>query len=416
MKSKSLWERCKISTEESEDGFVGIKILKDDIIVTFPLGYRLENSDDKVIRKKITSLLHILQKFNSKKENNKISNNEISFEFPILSYQYIILDYFNNGYYREKEISYNSAKKGKINWKQTIQKKKHYISNNSSFYLDFIVKENIINENSILTRIHEFCVYQSFIKLGWLYTDVLPMKPRVKFNKKQFIVILNDAISRTFNDSKKQLLNAMLNIIKNENEGNNITSESVFGTTSFEYVWEKMIDYIFGEENKDIYFPKARWTLVGKSLRNIESSSLHPDTILKLGNNICIIDAKYYKYGITGIPYHLPSSSSIQKQITYGEYLKSNKFKEVSKREQTFNVIHNVFIMPYDKAVWKSNNYKFIGFATADWKNNNHDYENVIGILVDTQHLMNNCFRKNNYEIQELLKIIEIFKVLKLSK
>ncbi len=410
MKNKSLYERCTKSFGKGEDGFVGIKIKKDDVEITFPLGYDLQKAEDNVIRKEILSLLHILQKFNIKKisEPNKTDKSNATLEFPLLSYQHIILDFFANGYYSEKEVSYNSAIKGKINWKRTIQKKKPYISNKSAVYLDFIVKKNVINENTMITRIHEFCVYQSFMKLGWLYTDMSPTKPRIKFNKKMFIATLNHALTQTFNDSKRQLFIAMLNIVHNVNEGDALTSESSFGTTSFEYVWEKMIDYVFGEDNKEIYFPKARWRLV-RIQNSIQSSSLQPDTIIKQGDKVYIIDAKYYKYGITNNPTDLPSSSSIQKQITYGEYLTSDKFREVSGQAFLSDNIYNAFVMPFDKSKNSDEDYKFIGIATADWKDSNKNYEKVAGLLLDTKHLISNCYKQNGKEIEKISEMIEEF-------
>ena len=39
-------------------------------------------------------------------------------------------------------------------------------------------------------------------------------------------------------------------------------------------------------------------------------------------------DAKYYKYGWTQLPKDLPSSSSINKQISYGEYIAINNLKK----------------------------------------------------------------------------------------
>ena len=43
-------------------------------------------------------------------------------EFPLQSYLYLIKDFFARGYYKEQEVSYKVAKKGKINWNRTIKK------------------------------------------------------------------------------------------------------------------------------------------------------------------------------------------------------------------------------------------------------------------------------------------------------
>lgn len=403
MNSKSLKQRCKISMNTKDDSFVGIRIETDDIYISFPMGYDIGQADDRELRKEILSLMNVLQRFNSNQinKNSNISNSYNKLKFPILSYQFIVLDYLSNGYYIEKEIYYSNDSKGKINWKQTIQKKKSYISNNSAIYLDFFVKKNIINENTMLTRIHEFCVYESFKKIGWLYTDFIPKKLSVKFNKSQFLTILNDAISATNNDNKKRVFTSMINIINAVNEGTGMTSSNSFGACSFEYVWEKMIDYIFGISNKEIYFPKATWSLINPS-RNIKSSLLRPDTIIKKDNKIYIIDAKYYKYGITRNQLHLPASSSIEKQITYGEYILSDTFRDIVS--DNIEVVYNAFIMP---AKLNSKNYEFIGIATGDWKKSDKTYENVVGVLVDTKYLIDSCSRENNREIDRLSSLIE---------
>ena len=116
-----------------------------------------------------------------------------------------------------------------------------------------------------------------------------------------------------------------------------------FGTDSFEYVWEKLIDRVFGIKDKQNYFPKTRWKLKGKVKENV---ALEPDSIMLYNNQIYVLDAKYYRYGITGIPIHLPESSSINKQITYGEYIYTQRrFKEQYGEDVP---VYNAFLMPYN--------------------------------------------------------------------
>ena len=47
---------------------------------------------------------------------------------------------------------------------------------------------------------------------------------------------------------------------------------------------------------------------------------------------ICAETFILYKYGWTGIPEHLPNGSSINKQITYGEYLEKYKGMVLSSK------------------------------------------------------------------------------------
>lgn len=97
-----------------------------------------------------------------------------------------------------------------------------------------------------------------------------------------------------------------------------------------------------------------------------------------------ILDAKCYKYGWTGIPEHLPNGSSINKQITYGEYLE--KYKGIDT-----NSLFNAFIMPYNM---EQNYFELtsvvgnIGEAVGDWRHNKKFYERIQGIVMDTRYLM----------------------------
>lgn len=109
-----------------------------------------------------------------------------------------------------------------------------------------------------------------------------------------------------------------------------------------------------------------------------------PDTIMIYNGKYYILDAKYYKYGWTGNPAHLPNGSSINKQITYGEYLE--KYKNVDT-----DSLFNAFIMPYNMA---KNHFKLtsvvgnIGEAVGDWRYNKKYYERIQGIVMDTRYLM----------------------------
>lgn len=70
----------------------------------------------------------------------------------------------------------------------------------------------------------------------------------------------------------------MIEIVTNANEKADL-KEFYYGVQRFEYVWEKLIDYVFGENNKDIYFPHAKWHII--SGNRTERSALEPDTIIK---------------------------------------------------------------------------------------------------------------------------------------
>ena len=393
-----LKECCSVCNF-ADDSFIGVRFQDGLPQVSFPRGYKLSEDDDAV-RKDILGLITVLQRFSNQREGqNRIGDGADQTSFPILSYQYVIKDFIAHGYYTEREVEYRLNDSGKINWKRTIQQVQPQVDNGNVVYLNFITKRSI-NKTSILTKIHEFCVYESFSKLGWLYlsTSYLPKKFSLRFNKKMFLATLNDALKNTFNSDKKLLFSSMIEIVNCVEEQADLNNYQ-FGISRFEYVWENLIDYVFGESNKDIYFPHAKWHIIAGC--RTESSALEPDTVMKHDGKFFILDAKYYRFGITGLSAHLPATSSIQKQITYGDYIAARHFADS-------NDIYNAFVMPY-AAREGDEPLKFVSVGTADWVEYSPETENykyVLGILLDTKHIMQTYTRHNGREILNMSQLI----------
>lgn len=396
-------EYCRVSESEADD-FVGLRYTDQHPVVVFPRGFSISD-DERTLRRDVLRLLSTIGKFSGHREGERVRNfmGDTELSFPYLSYQYVIYDYLAHGYYTENEVKYSEQPHGKISWKRTIQQKTPQIDGGNVVYLSFIAKQSRANHSSLLTRIHEYCVYHSFSKLGWLYTDseMLPPKPTIHLNKHLFITTLRQALSNTFNEKKRLLFQSMINIITESSEQADDSHACVFGVERFDHVWEEMVDYVFGENDKERYYPRAHWYVLQGHGGVFPSSELRPDTIIKLADKIYILDAKYYKYGVTLNPMHLPATDSIQKQITYGDYVEQKGFAERNK-------IFNAFIMPFNART--NEPYKFIAVGTAEWKeygpeSANHEY--ILGILIDTTYLLRSYTRHNFAEIEKLTTLIE---------
>lgn len=403
MQDIGIRDKCRINTNFESDTFVGLRYENNDLSINFPMGYHLAESE-KELRQDIFLLFATLSKHTKNKDSN-IFNNRNYFDevqFPIQSYIYLIRDYYERGYYKEKEVNYHVSKKGKINWNRTIKTQKPYVQNNDIFYLEFVTKKNNINEDELITLVHEYLVYESFIKIGWLFTKALPIKPRIKRNNKLFKSVIIAKISSTYNDKNRLLFRHMLAIV--ENSGNHSeNSNFIFGTYRFEYVWESMIDKVFGIKGKEEYFPKTEWLLDDKAYEN---ASLEPDTIMVYKNDVYVLDAKYYKYGIIKNPRFLPESTSINKQITYGEYIHNNeKFFEIHGKQMQ---VYNAFIMPYNASQFDSReNIIKVGEAISNWKDNGIAYQKIQGILIDVKYLMKIIVEQSEDEIYKIAVLIK---------
>ncbi|MDL2319014.1 LlaJI family restriction endonuclease [Eubacteriales bacterium OttesenSCG-928-A19] len=401
-KEYSLREYCKTATNLDGDTFVGIKMDDGCVAVSFPMGYHLEN-EDKSLRKEILRLIFVLSKYVDGKDSiflQETAHHKENVRFPIQAYIALVQSYMREGYYTEKEIQYKNGTSGKIHWGKTIKQHTPLIQCASPIYLEFVIKNSSLKDNGLITRIHEYCVYESFSKLGWLYTDFMPVKPSLPFDESMFSSVILAKLSQTHNEKNRSLFSNMLALITylgNMDEA----ADFSYGTNRFEYVWEKLVDFAFGIRDKNRFFPRTKWYLHANG-RKKENAALEPDTIMLYDGNVFVLDAKYYRYGITKNPYHLPDSSSINKQITYGEYIAYN----TGKAEH----VYNAFIMPYESTDFQTEHFLYIeniGEAISDWKSSDKDYERVQGILLDTRFLVHNATRENLRQIEKMSAVIK---------
>ncbi len=198
----------------------------------------------------------------------------------------------------------------------------------------------------------------------------------------------------------------MKNIITGLDETIINTKEIVYGVDSYDYVYERMIDSMFSRvKNIKDFYPNAYWDLVVEH-GPVNSSNLRPDTVLIKDRKVYILDSKYYRYGTTFKPGDMPETTSIQKQITYGEYVKKVK-------EGQFDDVFSAFVMPYSKVANLyperfNNDLEFVGIGQASWVDDeNINSRKICAILIDTNFLINNWTRKNEDHIDKIIQIIE---------
>lgn len=411
-----LTKYCRNATNREGDTFVGIKSENIDgehnLSIHFPLGYKISDKED-VVRDEILELVSVLQEYNDEKSRiSKITPEQVlkTVRFPVQAYMTVIMEYLNNGYYQITEEQFARGTSGQIHWPRTVLlETKNAIPTEHGFvYPKYRVKQHNETDKDLITEINKFCVYQSHVRLGWIYKLPLPQKPRPIDDVQPYREFLNDKNLRTNVDKDKRLFQAMLDILNFENTTEN-SEQFYFGTNNFEYIWERLIQATFGNVEKNYYFPRTKWLLkIGK---NSENAALEPDTIMKESGDVFILDAKYYKYGVTRYPSDLPNSSSINKQISYGEYVSfDKKFEEERKAGME---VYNAFLMPYDSCEdiynfeEKVENYYSIGEAVSEWKDGKKKYQRVQGILVDIKWLIKNSIRPSEKEIFKLSNAIK---------
>lgn len=413
----SLKDACVYDAKLNGDEFVGLKHENGKFTINFPLGYK-KSDDEKEIRRDTLNLISVLSTFCENEDSfiPDLSSKKLSSQFPIHAYMFLISDFMNNGYYTENESDYRRSASGKINWSRTIKQIRPQIALDSPIYLEFITRRTNHNENELISQIHKTLVYESFLKIGWLFSSFMPQKGSLAFNANLFRAVIKSKIAQSFDEKRLILFHNMLLVI-DYIDSSNETKSFYFGTKHFEGVWERLIDTVFGESDKEKFYPKCHWFIEGKGLANLSNDvykkySLRPDTIMitdrgKDNQKIFILDSKYYKYGISNLDYDLPGTGSIVKQFAYAEYVENspsslpNEVKEVLNKDE----IYNAFILPGEKK--SDSNLHYFGYSYADYKNRTEkSYSKIYGFTLDIKSIMYKHIPKDKKLLNELAELI----------
>lgn len=403
----------KIKPVINANDFIGISIIDNQITLKTPLCFRIEN-DDKLLKKNIILFLKSLSIATKQFEHIKQNDNLIGEIWPIDSYLWLIKDFVDNGFYYKREKTY-SINGGKIDWRKTLKKTPIY-SNGNIIYKD-IITSRMTPTNDEISEIYKFCLSKSIDRIGWLFSYTFNIQIQQYKSIKEMIILVRKELSNTFDDIKRQRFEHMLATLSNINSTGISSKNSTYGIKNYYYVFEKMVNSFFnGIDEKELskYNPVGTWHLINCEKQS--SSELRPDTIVHKTRDgkqyTYILDAKMYKYG--GLEHldkkidGLPNTSSIQKQITYGD--------EVKKIEK---YVRNAFILPYNKELDrfkygndaimldKQRNLAYTGFATSSWRKNDDDHTYVFSFLIDFNYLLNNYQKKNDNETLILFDAIE---------
>lgn len=395
-------------TNKIDDSFIGIKIKNNRIDFYYPETYNFNETSIETTREDVLAILNTISiaktHSDSKiKVESSFSNNEA---IPLLSYLWIIRDYLINGFYINREKVIKKNQRGKVDWKRTLNGQP-IISMGNVVYSDIYV--SVKNDlDNIIVEIHKYCVKKSIDILGWLFgfksSNFIETKPFYKELKNIYIDTLRKELSQTFDDEKKERLKNMLSIIEGISENQN-ANELVYGVDSYAYIYEKMINSIFGNRDASKFNPSADWYLKSKNYIPFESSDLRPDTILIHDKIAYVLDSKYYRYGYTSDKKDLPETTSIQKQITYGDYIKNNKMGDEIQK------IRNAFILPYNKYNNKlglNQTLEYIGYSKTDYRKGADDHEIIHAFLIDLKYVIQTWNKRNHGDdVASLVKQIE---------
>lgn len=353
--------------------FVGIITVAGCILKCYPK--YIINNDSPILELK--QILKVIEKYNYREQIIKIfndTNHEQSFNL-LAVFLFLINDYYENGIYTNTETIVESNGTGEILWEKTVNETFAILTNNRPYYTELKTIKSVNDNDYYIKRLHECIVTTASKELEkhdvLNLFDITPIDISEEklddFGDDNYILYrIEKELNQQFNTRKQILLKIMYAYVCNRCGIQDIECFSMFGTNSFNLIWEKvcatiMRNNLYTELNKlDLpvalnekykhqynqplisLIDKPFWSITNKPA----SDTLIPDiiTIQKIQNiyNFIILDAKYYvpKLELNVEPTSQPGIESITKQylyqLAYKPFIEEHKITKIS----------NYFIMP----------------------------------------------------------------------
>lgn len=358
--------------------FVGVITIEGRVLKCYPkyLDNDLEPLDE------LKQILKVLEKYNSKEQIIRMYNDTSdSSAFNMLAVMLFLLqDYYDYGPYTNTQDIIETNGDGEILWDKTINETFTLLSNNRPYYPEILTRKRTIDDFDYFKRLHECILTRCTTELQ--DADLLELfdiagvdvsdEEIDDFGEKEYILdrIVKE-LNVQFNTRKQLLLKTLYAYISNSRALDDLDCFSMFGTNSFNLVWEKVCAEVMDNQlqkplaalpikiveeykeyrNKKLIdlIDKPIWTGTtdeGSNFDKHAKDTLIPDLISIInsdnGYQFIIFDAKYYNLQLEEekVLRGQPGIESITKQYLY--QLAYNPFVEAHK----IPIIKNCFLMP----------------------------------------------------------------------
>lgn len=420
--------------------FVGIIVVGGFVIKCYPK-YILHNNQPVSEFKQV---LKVLERYNGNQYIvNMYSEHSDDKNFNLLELILFLLhDYYEYGIYRHNKTIVEKNGTGEILWNRTVDSSFAIIDDDVPYYVELRTRKKVSEENNYFKRLHE-CIITECSKIIhqaglFEYFDELVPVDLTDLNLSDFgsddyiLYKLERELGQQYNTHKRLVLQILHSYVAKESSLNEMESISVFGTNSFNLVWEsvcatvldnklnvklKNLTPIIGELKNEFanmgdcslieIIKKPKWTnfsntgAIGKTQ---ESDTLIPDIIslFSIASETCmsILDAKYYVVQFEPRLKGQPGLGDITKQYLYN--LAYKKF--ISSHGIKSSNITNCFLMPSEEQFLCKR-----GFANMDILADLDfvDVKNIDVILLPASNMYEMYLNRSSFG-EELFKLLTL--------
>lgn len=375
----------QITDETAESGdcfyvftYVGVLTLGSRIIKCYPKYLTASTDPDPEMKQ----ILKVLQRYSAKEQIINLYNGDgQSSSFNLLAVMlFLTEDYLHNGPYTNSEDIIEVNGEGPILWEQTINNSFTIISNNRPYYVDLYTHRSVDDEQDFFHRLHKSVVTECSRQLrdsGLLYLfDLVENEVSDEavedFGDVEYVLYrLQSEMSVQYNTHKQTVLKTLYAYLANRRTLSENQGMSMYGTTTFHTVWEKVCAEVFSNKlNHQLrhlplpngvapgYDPtnrlidiicKPKWTgyrADGTTFTKEAEETLVPDIITiaqdNNGYSFIILDAKYYCI-------RLEPDKPVRNQPGVGDVTKQYLYQLAYKefiRDHSLGMVRNCFLMP----------------------------------------------------------------------
>lgn len=337
--------------------------------------------NDNAPASQLKTVLQVLQKYNANQQIVQMfSNSNEEKSFNLLSViLYLLKDYYENGIYTNEINVIETNGSGEILWDKTINDSFVYLNNNRPYYVDIYTKKRIRNNSDYFRKLHEIIISICSRELiDAQLTELFDLEP-VELTEDPLSCLgdTNDILyhiqielNNQFNTRKQLVLKMLYTYISQASHLNDMDAFSMFGTNSFNLVWEKVCARVMNNQldkplinipiksDKFAQYTKLKsivehpkWSGIddGGKFEKLAKDTLIPDIISVVKENngytFIIFDAKYYNIKIdrnelSGYPGIGDVTKQYLYQLAYKDLIDDSGIKSIK----------NCFLMPTENS------------------------------------------------------------------
>lgn len=227
--------------------FVGVIVVAGRVLKCYPKYLLNAKEPTDELRK----VIKVLEKYNAKEQIVRMFNDSSeSNSFNLLAVLLFLLqDYFENDVYTNTEDIIECNGSGEILWDKTINETFTFLSENRPYYIELQTRKRVTNDFDYFKRLHECLVTMASKELqDAALLDLFEMtgvdltdEELDDFGDKEYILYrIENELNTQFNTRKQLVLKTMYAYIDRSGSLYDTECLSLFGTNSFNLVWEKI--------------------------------------------------------------------------------------------------------------------------------------------------------------------------------